>query len=111
MRPELQAAAGSPVWQAVFISFAAVLILFEVLRGWRRGLARQLARLGGLMAAYFAAFFGGKMIVPIARPLIKMPDIALSIIGGALFAILVYLYITTHKSILFRRTMPHDSTL
>jgi len=111
MRPELQAAAGSPVWQLVFISFAAVLILFEVLRGWRRGLARQLARLGALMAAYFAAFFGGKMIVPIARPLIKMPDIALSIIGGALLAILVYTIISTLGCMLFRRTGQHESAV
>ena len=111
MRPELQAAAGSPVWQVVFISLAAVLILFEVLRGWRRGLARQLARLGALMAAYFTAFFGGKMIVPIARPLIKMPDIALSIIGGALLAILVYTIITTLGCMLFRRTIQHDSAV
>jgi uncharacterized membrane protein required for colicin V production len=111
MRPELQAAAGSPVWQLVFISFAAVLILFEVLRGWRRGLARQLARLGALMAAYFAAFFGGKMIVPIARPLIKMPDIALSIIGGALLAILVYTIITSLGCMLFRRTGQHHSAV
>ncbi len=111
MRPELQAAAGSPVWQLIFISFAAVLILFEVLRGWRRGLARQLARLGALMAAYFVAFFGGKMIVPIARPLIKMPDIALSIIGGALLAILVYTIISTLGCMLFRRTSQHDSAV
>jgi uncharacterized membrane protein required for colicin V production len=111
MRPELQAAAGSPVWQVIFISFAAVLILFEVLRGWRRGLARQLARLGALMAAYFTAFFSGKMIVPIARPLIKMPDIALSIIGGALLAILVYTIITSLGCMLFRRTGQHHSAV
>src|SRR2546422_10211961 len=111
MRPELQAAAGSPVWQLVFISFAAVLILFEVLRGWRRGLARQLARLGALMAAYFTAFFGGKMIVPIARPLIKMPDIALSIIGGGLLAIFGFTMITTLRRVLFWWTGPHDSAV
>jgi len=111
MRPELQAAAGSPIWQLVFISFAAVLILFEVLRGWRRGLARQLARLGALMAAYFVAFFGGRMIVPIVRPLIKMPDIALSIIGGALLAILVYTIISTLGCMFFKRTGQHDSAV
>src|SRR6202047_2017937 len=111
MRPELQAAAGSPVWQLVFISFAALLVLFEVLRGWRRGIARQLSRLGALMAAYFAAFFGGKMIVPIARPLIKMPDIALSMIGGALLAILGYTIISTLGCMLFRRTGQHDSAV
>jgi hypothetical protein len=70
-----------------------------------------LARLGALMAAYFAAFFGGKMIVPIARPLIKMPDIALSMIGGALLAILVYTIISTLGCMLFRRTGQHDSAV
>src|SRR5437588_12212990 len=111
MSAQIQAAAGSPLWQMVFVSFAVVLILFEVLRGWRRGLARQLARLGALMAAYFVAFFGGKMLVPIARPLIKMPDIALSIIGGALLAILVYTIISTLGCMLFRRTGQHDSAV
>src|ERR1700736_2795836 len=111
MRPELQTAAGSLVWEVIFISFAAVLILFEVLRGWRRGLARQLARLGALMAAYFAAFFGGKMIVLIARPLIKMPDIALSIIGGALLAILVYTIINTLGCMFFRRNGQHEAAV
>jgi len=37
VKPEVQAVAGSPLWQAVFISFAVVLILFEVVRGWRLG--------------------------------------------------------------------------
>src|SRR5207245_10439385 len=58
MSLQLQAVAGSPLWQLVFVLFAFVLILFEVLRGWRRGLPRQVARLGALVAAYFAAYFG-----------------------------------------------------
>jgi quercetin dioxygenase-like cupin family protein len=37
--------AGSPLWQVVFISFGAILILFETLRGWRLGLMRQVMRL------------------------------------------------------------------
>ena len=35
MGPEPETAAGSPLWQAIFFSFAIVLILFEVARGWR----------------------------------------------------------------------------
>src|SRR4029077_16838148 len=65
MNSQLQAAAGSPLWQLVFVSFAFLLILFEVLRGWRRGLPRQVARLAALIAAYFAAYFGGKFLAPL----------------------------------------------
>ncbi len=68
MKPELQAVAGSPLWQAVFVSFAVILLLFEVVRGWRLGLMRQLARVAALVAAYVAAFFGGRLLVPILRP-------------------------------------------
>src|SRR5438270_515942 len=34
--------AGSPLWQVVFISFGVILILFEVVRGWRLGLMRKM---------------------------------------------------------------------
>jgi uncharacterized membrane protein required for colicin V production len=68
---EAQATSGSPVWQAVFISFGLVLILFEIVRGWRLGLLRQLMRLVALVVAYAAAFFGGRLLVPITRPFLK----------------------------------------
>src|ERR1700736_4608841 len=111
MNPQLQQAAGSPFWQLAFISFAVVLVLFEILRGWRRGLARQLARLGALIAAYFAGFFGGKLIVPLVRPFFKMPDIALSILAGAVLALVVYATINALGTILFRRTRQHEFAL
>jgi uncharacterized membrane protein required for colicin V production len=99
------------MWQLVFVSFAVVLILFEVLRGWRRGFARQLARLGGLIAAYFVAYFGGSLITPILRSFVKMPDFALSTIAGAVLAIVVYASVEGLGTILFRRTNQHDSLL
>jgi uncharacterized membrane protein required for colicin V production len=105
------AAAGSPLWQLVFVSFAIVLILFEVLRGWRRGLARQIARLGALVAAYFAAYFGGQLVVPLLRPFLTLPDIALSILAGAVLALVVYGIINAFGTICFRRTSQHDSTM
>src|SRR5437899_3089423 len=82
--------AGSPLWQAVFVLFAVLLILFEVVHGWRLGLVRQLVRVAALAAAYAAAFFGGGLIVPIVRPFFKMPDIVLSIVGGAVLAVAIY---------------------
>lgn len=111
MNSQLQAAAGSPLWQIVFVSFALVLVLFEVLRGWRRGLPRQVARLGALIAAYFAAFFGGKFFGPLVGMFFRMPDALLSIFAGAIFALIVYAVIGGIGSALFRRTNQHDSMI
>ena len=111
MSSQLQAVAGSPLWQIVFVSFAFVLILFEALRGWRRGLPRQIARLGALIAAYFAAFFGGKFLAPLVGIFVKMPDALLSIFAGAIFALIVYAVIGGIGSALFRSTNQHDSVI
>jgi membrane protein required for colicin V production len=111
VKPELQAVAGSPLWQAIFISFAVVLILFEVVRGWRLGLLRQLVRVAALAAAYAAAVFGGRLLVPIARPFLKMPDIVLSILAGAVLALVIYAFVTSMGMVLFKRTGQQNSKL
>lgn len=95
---------GSTLWQALFLSFALGLILFEVVRGWRLGVVRQGIRLVALVAAYAAAIFGGRLLVPIARPLLRAPDFVISIFAGALFAILVYVVVSAIGAILFKRT-------
>jgi uncharacterized membrane protein required for colicin V production len=111
VNPELQAVAGSPLWQAVFVSFAVVLILLEVVRGWRLGLVRQLVRVAALAAAYAAAVFGGRLLVPIARPFLKMPDIVLSILAGAVLALVIYAFVTSMGMVLFKRTGQQNSKL
>jgi len=111
MRPEPQVVAGSPLWQAIFVSFATVLILFEVVRGWRFGLLRQLVRLAALAAAYAAAFLGGRLVVPLARPFLKLPDIILSILGGAVLALAVYALVASIGTILFKRISRQNSKL
>src|SRR6266404_163565 len=111
MMSQVQAAAGSPLWQIVFVSFAVVLILFEILRGWRRGLPRQVARLGALIAAYFAGWFASNFFGPLLGMFFRMPDAFLSIIAGALFALVIYAVINGIGSALFRRTDQHDSLI
>jgi hypothetical protein len=111
VKPELQAVAGSPLWQAVFISFAVVFILFEVVRGWRLGLICQLVRVAALVVAYAAAVFGGRLLVPIARPFVKMPDIVLSILAGAVLALVIYALVTSLGMVLFKRTGQQNSQL
>ncbi|SRR6266404_4342038 len=109
MMSQVQAAAGSPLWQIVFVSFGVVLILFEILRGWRRGLPRQVARLGALIAAYFAGWFASKFFGPLIGTFFKMPDALLSIVAGAVFGLLIYAVISGIGSSLFRRTSQHNS--
>jgi len=109
VKPELQAVAGSPLWQGVFVSFVVILLLFEVVRGWRLGLMRQLARVAALVAAYVAAFFGGRLLVPILRPFFKMPDIVLSILGGAMLALAIYALVISVGMVLFKRSGQRNS--
>src|SRR5947208_11840843 len=103
--------AGSPLWQVVFISFGVILILFEVVRGWRLGLMRQIMRLIALAAAYGAAFLGGSLSVPVARSFFKMPDPILSILCGAVLALAAYALVSGLGAILFKRTSQQESGL
>jgi len=96
--------AGSSLWQTVFISFAIVLILFEVIRGWRLGIMRQVMRVAAVVAGYAAAYFGGDLLVPLLRSSLKMPDIVISVLGGAILAVAAYGIISSLGTILFKRT-------
>lgn len=96
--------AGSSVWQAAFWSFAVILILLEVIRGWRLGIMRQLMRVVAIVAAYAAAYFGGDMVVPFLRSAINLPDMVISAIAGAILAVAIYGVISSLGSILFKRT-------
>ena len=100
---------GSPVWQIAFLSFAVLLLLFEMLRGWRLGILRQLMRGAAIIAAYATAWFGGGLLVPVLRPILKWPDFMISLIGGALLAMIVYGVISSLGSILFKRTAQQSS--
>jgi membrane protein required for colicin V production len=93
----------------VFISFGVILILFEILRGWRLGLMRQIVRLIALAVAYAAAFFGGKLLVPLARSFITIPDPVLSILCGAILAFTAYILVNGVGAILFKRTSQQES--
>ena len=102
-------AAGSHLWQMAFVSFAVVLVLFEMLRGWSLGLPRQIVRLVALAAAYLVAIFGGKFVLPFARPLLHLPDVVLSMVGGAVLAMIVYAVINGVGGVLFKRTRQQES--
>src|SRR5436190_21525797 len=87
--PESQIA-GSSAWQIGFICFATCLILLEIIRGWRLGVMRQAMRALAMALAYAAAYFGADLLVPSLRSFLKMPDLIVSAVGGALLAVAVY---------------------
>jgi hypothetical protein len=100
---------GSTLWQIVFLSFAAVLLLLEVVRGYRLGLPRQLMRGAAIICAYAAAYFGGQILLPLLQPILKWPDFILTMIGGAILALVIYGLIASLGSILFKRTAQHSA--
>ncbi len=96
--------AGSSLWQTIFVSFALILIVFEIVRGWRLGLVRQLVRLLALAAAYTTGLFGGRLLLPFLRPFLQVPDLFISIAAGAILALIVFAAINMLGAILFKRT-------
>ena len=107
MKPDL--VSGSPLWQTILLSFAGVLLLLQILRGWHLGLPRQLVRIGALVAAYMTALYGGGVAVPWLRPMLKLPDFIISTLAGVILATIVYSLINTIGTILFKRTGQQES--
>lgn len=93
--------------QIIVLSFAAITIGFQAIKGWRLGLVRQIVRFGALAGAYVTAFFLGSMAVPFLRPL-GYPDFILRCLGGAGLGLIAYLFICLLGGILFKRTAHQD---
>jgi hypothetical protein len=68
-------------------------------------------RVAAVAAGYAAAYFGGDMLVPLLRSTVKMPDIVISALGGAIFAVIAYGVIASLGTILFKRTSQQSSRL
>ncbi len=90
-------------WQAIFFASAAIFIAYQMFRGWRLGVVRQLVNLFALILAYGVAIFGGTSVVPVLRPL-GYPDFIVSLVAGSIMASLVFASISFLGRILFRRT-------
>ena len=100
-----------PGWQYVFISLAIVIILLEIIHGWRLGLVRQLVRVIAIIVAYSCAFFGARSTVPIMRSFFKLPDPILVVLGGAILAAILFAGINLTGAFLFRKTAQQESRL
>lgn len=96
-------------WQLIFISLGVFIVLLEMVRGWRLGLMRQLVRIVALLVGYICAIYAGRSVLPLLRTVLKMPDALLSLVGGALLAIIAYATIATLGTVLFKRTGQHEA--
>ncbi|MEY2489687.1 MAG: hypothetical protein QOC70_1629 [Verrucomicrobiota bacterium] len=70
---------------------------------------RQLMRVAAVVAAYAAAYFGGDMLVPLLRSSLRMPDVVISVLAGAILAVAVYGILSSLGTILFKRTSQQSS--
>jgi uncharacterized membrane protein required for colicin V production len=100
---------ATPGWQFVFVSLAIVVLLLEIIHGWRLGLVRQLVRVIAIVVAYSSAFFGARATVPLMHPFFKLPDPILAVLGGAILAAVLFVAINLIGAFLFEKTAQQQS--
>lgn len=93
--------------EMIFLGFAALIVFWQFVKGWRLGFVRQLARFGALGGAYLAAYWGASSLVPFIRPL-GYPDFVLLVLAGSAIWVGVYLFIAGLGAMLFKRTAHQD---
>jgi uncharacterized membrane protein required for colicin V production len=98
-------------WQLVFISLALVILLLEIIHGWRLGLIRQLVRVIAIVVAYWCGFFAANATVPLLRPHLKLPDPILAVVGGAILAFILFAAINLIGAFLFKKTAQQPSSV
>jgi uncharacterized membrane protein required for colicin V production len=103
------AAVAAPGWRLVFVSLAVVIILLEIIHGWRLGLVRQLVRVIAIVVAYCCAFFAARATVPLMRSFFKLPDPILAVLGGAILGAILFAAINLTGAFLFKKTAQQQS--
>lgn len=103
------ASSGISIWQLVFVSLATLILLLEIIHGWRLGLVRQLVRVIAIVVAYSCGFFAAGATVSLLRPRLNLPDPVLAALGGAVLALIAFAVINLIGAFLFKRTAQQPS--
>ncbi len=82
---------------------AAVLLLWQFVRGWQLGVVRQVANIIGLAAAGVAGYFGGPLAAPLLAPM-PLSDQAAPLVAGAVIGLVLFACIAGLGAIVFRST-------
>jgi uncharacterized membrane protein required for colicin V production len=107
--PQPTAAASASNWQLAFVSLTVIILLLEIIHGWRLGLIRQLVRVIAIIVAYSCGFFAASATVPFLRPHLKLPDPILAALGGAILAFILFAAINLIGAFLFKKTAQQSS--
>lgn len=94
----------------LFWIFGGLFLLYALVRGWRRGVVRQSCNILAIVAGYFAAVFGSRLLVPIVHGL-GYPHLAVSLVVGAILGMIVYISISAISAILFKKTSQQEVML
>ncbi len=81
---------GSELWRLLFIAAAAIVVIWHALRGWRLGLPRTLAGALAIVAAFAGATVCGPALLPVLRPMLRLPDLAISAVGSLGVGLIIY---------------------
>jgi hypothetical protein len=88
----------------VFYLICGVLLLWNLIRGWRAGPARMAVAFGAIAAGYLAGLLAGDLLVPLLRAVLGFPDIVLLGLGRIIAGSVGYFLVLGIGSILFKRT-------
>ncbi len=87
----------------ILAGIVTVLLLYEIISGWRQGVVRQLVSL----AALAAGWFGGCAVAPKAGRFLGftgLPDLVLQPLGGVVAGVVIFVAVRFMGRVLFRRT-------
>ncbi len=83
---------------------AAIFVLLHAIKGWQLGFPRAFSRLAAIGTAYVAGLWAAPLSPPAVRAFFKLPDVALSVICGAVVGLLTYLGVILVARVLFKKT-------
>lgn len=93
----------------VFLGVAAIVLLYQIVSGWRQGVARQLVSLIAIVSAYLVAWLGASIVMPFVRAAadkfaVKYPDLVFLALSGAVLGAFTFLVIKFIGAVLFKKT-------
>jgi len=90
-------------WRALFFLTAAILILYQVVLGWRLGIVRQISRLIALVLAYVVVRWKPDLLAPVLNSF-GVPELLGSLLSALLSGLTVYALLNGASAILLKRT-------